>query len=112
MNSASLKRLELTSDPLSVISEHFQGLYSGSLGLSSIPGGQRAADQALARLDIRQYADQRSQVLPRERRGASVLSPYIRHNMLTLGQVHEAVSGAPRALPEERTKLNLSITGG
>ena len=95
MSPASLKRLEPTSDPLSVISQHFQGLYSGSLGLSSIPGGQRAADRALASLDIRGYADQRSQVLPRERRGASVLSPYIRHNMLTLGQVYEAVRGAP-----------------
>lgn len=95
MSFASLKRLEPATDPLSQISEHFAGLYSGSLGLSSIPGGQRAADQALANLDIRGYADQRSQVLPRERRGASVLSPYIRHNMLTLGQVYEAVSGAP-----------------
>ncbi len=95
MSPASLKRLEPTGDPLSQIAEHFQGLYSGSLGLSSIPGGQRAADRALASLDIRGYADQRSQVLPRERRGASVLSPYIRHNMLTLGQVYEAVSGAP-----------------
>lgn len=95
MSSASLKRLEPATDLLSQISEHFQGLYSGSLGLSSIPGGQHAADRALANLDIRGYADQRSQVLPRERRGASVLSPYIRHNMLTLGQVYEAVSGAP-----------------
>jgi len=95
VSPTSLKRLEVRGDPLSQIAEHFQGLYSGSLGLSPIQGGQHAADRALASLDIRGYADQRSQVLPRDRRGASVLSPYIRHNMLTLGQVYEAVSGAP-----------------
>jgi len=33
--------------------------------------------------------------LPEEKRGASVLSPYIRHNILTLPQVYGAVKGAP-----------------
>lgn len=90
-----LKKINATEDPLKLLAAHFEGLYSGTLGLSSIHGGQQAADRALQQLDIRGYADRRSQVLPRERRGASVLSPYIRHNMLTLGQVYDAVSRAP-----------------
>lgn len=80
---------------LEIIEKNFAGLYSGELGLSSIKGGQTAADQALATLDITGYAAKRSEVLPRSRRGASVLSPYIRHNLLTLPQVHRAVKTAP-----------------
>jgi len=80
---------------LEIIEKYFHGLYSGELGLSSIKGGQTAADQALAQLDITGYASKRSEVLPKSRRGASVLSPYIRHNLLTLPQVHRAVKIAP-----------------
>ena len=87
--------LDLSLDPLVIIERDFTGLYSGELGLSSISGGQSAADQALANLDITGYATRRSQVLPEHTRGASVLSPYIRHNILTLEQVHRAVKDAP-----------------
>jgi deoxyribodipyrimidine photo-lyase len=80
---------------LEIIEKYFGGLYSGELGLSSIKGGQTAADAALATLDITGYATKRSEVLPKSRRGASVLSPYIRHNLLTLPQVHRAVKTAP-----------------
>lgn len=89
------RTVALDTDPLAIVAREFGGLYSGSLQRSSILGGQTAADAALARLDITGYAAQRSQVLPRSTRGASVLSPYIRHNLLTLGEVHRAVSGAP-----------------
>jgi deoxyribodipyrimidine photo-lyase len=92
-----LKAINLDSDPLDLIVSDFAGLYSGSLGLSPISGGQSAANSALASLDVSGYAKKRSQVLPREDRGASVLSPYIRHNLLTLEQVYRAVSGAPSA---------------
>jgi deoxyribodipyrimidine photo-lyase len=71
------KLLPLDVPVLEIIERDFQGLYSGELGLSSIKGGQTAADQALATLDITGYAAKRSEVLPRSRRGASVLSPYI-----------------------------------
>ena len=87
--------LDLSREPLRIIEEDFRGLYSGSLGLSSIRGGQSAANHALGALDITRYADDRSEVLPRERRGATVLSPYIRHNLLTLSQVYSAVKDAP-----------------
>lgn len=89
------KLLALNMNILEIIENDFQGLYSGELGLSSIKGGQTAADAALANLDITGYANNRSEVLPKSHRGASVLSPYIRHNLLTLPQVHRAVKTAP-----------------
>jgi deoxyribodipyrimidine photo-lyase len=58
-------------------------------------GGQAAADRALAELDIRGYAAKRNQVLPESARGASAISPYIRHNLLTLHAVWDRVADAP-----------------
>ena len=58
-------------------------------------GGQSAADRALAGLDVAGYARTRSAVLPESRRGASRMSPYIRHGLLTLRQVWDAVADAP-----------------
>lgn len=58
-------------------------------------GGQSAADAALATLDITGYARDRSTVLPAERRGASRMSPYIRHGLLPLPTVWAAVQDAP-----------------
>lgn len=66
------------------------GIRSGGLR-----GGQAAADAALAGLDITGYARSRSTVLPRSRRGASRLSPYIRYGLLALPQVWAAVGDAP-----------------
>jgi deoxyribodipyrimidine photo-lyase len=88
----SLQKLE---DIKAIIERDFHGLYSGALGISSINGGQTAANQALANLNITGYANMRSQVLPKSGRGASVLSPYIRHNILTLRDVSQAVRKAP-----------------
>lgn len=87
--------LDLDQDVLGIIESEFRGLYSGALGLSPMTGGQTAANQALMNLDITGYANSRSEVLPREARGATVLSPYIRHNILTLDQVYRAVKDAP-----------------
>jgi deoxyribodipyrimidine photo-lyase len=87
--------IDLDAEPLEIIEHRFAGLFSGELGLSAIRGGQTAANLALADLDISGYALTRSEVFPTERRGASRLSPYIRHNMLTLRHVHKAVEGAP-----------------
>ncbi len=58
-------------------------------------GTQAAADAALAGLDIAGYARQRNEVLPESRRGATALSPYIRHGLLSLPQVSAAVADAP-----------------
>jgi deoxyribodipyrimidine photo-lyase len=87
--------IDLNRDALDLIRDDFGGLYSGELGVSSIQGGQSAANLALQTLDITRYAEQRSEVLPVSKRGASVLSPYIRHNILTLEQVYRAVKDAP-----------------
>ena len=86
--------IDIAQDAGALLEQHFAGLHSGG-GVSSIKGGQTAADEALANLDIRRYASDRSEVLPVNRRGATVLSPYIRHNLLTLQQVWDAVAGAP-----------------
>lgn len=90
-----LKSLNLETNTIDLIASEFEGLYSGALGLSSIAGGQSAANAALSALNISGYAKLRSEVLPLEDRGASVLSPYIRHNLLTLRQVFNAVERSP-----------------
>ncbi len=58
-------------------------------------GGQTAADAALAAFDVSGYAADRNEVYPIPRRGASALSPYIRHGLLSLPQVWEHVTGGP-----------------
>lgn len=58
-------------------------------------GGQTAADIALGTLDITGYARTRSNVLPQEKQGASRMSPYIRHGLLDLPQMWDAVGDAP-----------------
>ena len=65
-------------------------------------GGQSAADAALAAFDATGYARRRNEVWPAERRGASALSPYIRHHLLDLPTVWDAVADAP---PRDRTKF-------
>ena len=58
-------------------------------------GGQRAADAALARFEVAGYARRRSEVWPPGRRGASRLSPYIRHGLIDLPTAWDAVAGGP-----------------
>ena len=58
-------------------------------------GGQTAAHVALAGLDVTGYARSRSTVLPEGRRGASRMSPYIRHGLLDLPTMWAAVADAP-----------------
>ncbi len=56
-------------------------------------GTQAAATAALAAFDVTGYARRRNEVWPVERRGASGLSPWIRHGLLTLPRVWHAVVG-------------------
>lgn len=58
-------------------------------------GGQRAADIALAALDLSGYAAQRSEVLPESTRGATALSPYVRHGLLDLPMLWRVAADAP-----------------
>ena len=61
---ADMVPINLQEDVLANIERHFGGLFSGEIGVSSISGGQSAANAALAQLDITGYANTRSQVLP------------------------------------------------
>ncbi len=61
----------------------------------SIRGGQSAADAALASFDVTGYATRRNEVWPHQRRGASRLSPYIRHGLLPLSTVWAGVADGP-----------------
>ncbi|MGA7758631.1 MAG: FAD-binding domain-containing protein [Ilumatobacteraceae bacterium] len=58
-------------------------------------GTQAAADAGLAGLDVAGYARRRNEVLPVAARGATGLSPYIRHGLLTLPQVSLAAASGP-----------------
>jgi deoxyribodipyrimidine photo-lyase len=86
--------IDIDLDTEEILVSYFEGLHSGG-GKSHIKGGQTAASKALQNLDITRYASDRSEVLPVKKRGATVLSPYIRHNLLTLKQVWSAVNDAP-----------------
>lgn len=74
---------------------HLGDLASGEWRRSSIPGGQAAADATMAAFDVSGYARRRNEVWPAGRRGASRLSPYIRHGLLSLPTVWDAVAGGP-----------------
>ncbi len=91
-----MKKIDISLDATEILEAEFVGLHSGG-GRSSIKGGQNAADAALNNLDISGYAKNRSQVSPYQDRGASKLSPYIRHNLLSLKRVWDHVARAPFA---------------
>jgi deoxyribodipyrimidine photo-lyase len=68
-------------------------------------GTQAAADAALAAFDVTGYAAKRSEVQPLKRRGASALSPWIRHGHLSLARVWEATKGPTRDVEKFRDEL-------
>lgn len=80
------------------VAEHLGDLtLEGADGVrpGAVRGGQTAADVALAGLHVTGYARSRSTVLPESRRGATRMSPYVRHGLLPLRTVWDAVAGAP-----------------
>ncbi len=78
------------------VGQHLTGLFVGDpVGSERFRGGQAAADAALAAYDVRGYAATRNEVLPPSTRGASALSPYIRHGLLSLPTVWHHVEGGP-----------------
>jgi deoxyribodipyrimidine photo-lyase len=64
-------------------------------------GGQGEADRVLSLVDVRGYAGTRNTVLPESARGASAVSPYVRHGLIPLRRLWEHVADAP---PKDRTK--------
>jgi len=78
------------------VSEHLADLVDGDVRRSPVfRGGQEAADAALARFDVAGYAADRNEVYPEGRRGASRLSPYNRHGLISLPRLWRAVEGEP-----------------
>lgn len=68
-------------------------------------GGQAAADQAIASFDVNGYADARNEVWPESARGASRLSPYIRHGLLSLPRVWADITGPDHDVRKFRDEL-------
>jgi deoxyribodipyrimidine photo-lyase len=78
------------------VREHLSDLVEGEVRRSpAFRGGQTAADAALAAFDVTGYAADRNEVRPEGRRGASRLSPYVRHGLITLPSLWQAVAGGP-----------------
>ncbi|MEM9651885.1 MAG: FAD-binding domain-containing protein [Actinomycetota bacterium] len=79
------------------VDAHLPGLHTPGEFLASprIRGGQVAADAALAAFDVTGYASRRNNAYPERERGASRLSPYIRHGLLSLPDVWDAVTDGP-----------------
>ncbi|WP_207908799.1 FAD-binding domain-containing protein [Pseudonocardia endophytica] len=92
-----------TGEETSWVAEHLGDLCRDEPHASgAFRGGQTAADDALGALDISFYARRRNEVLPRSRRGATGLSPWIRHGLLDLPRVWDAVADTP---PSDRRKF-------
>ena len=78
------------------VREHLSDLVDGEVHESgAFRGGQQAADAALNAFDVTGYATSRSEVYPVERRGASRLSPYIRHGLISLPRAWRSVVHGP-----------------
>jgi deoxyribodipyrimidine photo-lyase len=78
------------------VATHLADVVDGPIvGSGRFRGGQAAADAALAAFDVTRYASRRNEVLPVGRRGASALSPYVRHGLLGLRTVWDRVAGGP-----------------
>ena len=85
------------------VARHFAHLVCDEVrGSQSFTGGQAAADAALAAFDVTGYASRRNEVLPASRRGASRLSPYIRHGLLSLPEV---LGSRRRRAPSRRRQV-------
>lgn len=88
------------------ITTHLRGMFAGDAVASpQYRGTQAAADAALAAFDVTGYAGRRNEVLPIKRRGASGLSPWIRHGLLTLPDVWATVKGPSRDVSKFRDEL-------
>ncbi len=99
---------EVAHDPAAAtawVARHLGHLaLEGPDGIRASPvfrGGQVAADTALAALDLTGYARRRNEVWPAGRRGASRMSPYVRHGLLDLPTLWRAAGDAP---PGDRRK--------
>ena len=81
---------------LAFVRDHLAPFVSdGVVGSTRFTGGRGAALHALDSFQIAGYAARRNEVIPNTRRGASGLSPFIRHGLLHLREVWDFVDGGP-----------------
>ena len=85
----SLINLQLENEQ--IIDEYFENLCCDNYTIPFLKGGQSNADTALNQLNIDRYSTKRNNVYPKSKRGSSYLSPYIRHGLLSLKDVWNAV---------------------
>jgi len=95
-----------TGQEVQWVAQHLAHLVSDDARRSErFVGTQAAADAALEALDLTGYAERRNEVLPLERRGASGLSPWIRHGLLTLPRVFKVATGPSKDVQKFRDEL-------
>ena len=97
-----MSEININESNKSIIEKHFNQLVCDEYTESIFRGGQSTADEYLANLDIKGYSKKRNNVYPESKRGSSYLSPYIRHGLLGLREVWNAVDEFPY---EDRTKF-------
>jgi len=85
--------------------EHLGALARDSWDPAPFPGGFAAAQRALSEFDVRHYARTRNDVWPPDKRGASRLSPYIRHGLLQLPDLWQSIDGPPEDVTKFRDEL-------
>ena len=97
MNNTALPLPEPGREPAEAfVAEFLADLVDGEVhGSDRFRGGQVDADAALHSFDVAGYASRRNEVLPESVRGASGLSPYIRHGLITLRRAWDHVAGGP-----------------
>jgi deoxyribodipyrimidine photo-lyase len=94
MNQLPVPDLDRT-DVVRWVDRYLGELVHGPIRGSDLVGGQCEADSRLAAFDVTGYARRRNDVWPIANRGASALSPYIRHGLLQLPRVWAAVASGP-----------------
>ncbi len=77
----------------------------GPMSSDALRGGQSQAEKALAAVDLTDYARDRNHAYPHRGRGATRLSPYIRHGLLTLPRLWTDIDGPPDEVNRFRIEL-------
>lgn len=95
---------EPPDDPVAWVEHHLGDLLTAPVVRSDIRGGQTAADEALSRVNLTGYAERRNTVLPLADRGATGLSPYVRHGFLQLPDLWQ-VAGPDKDVQAFRNEL-------